>query len=71
MRWVVLLALSVFLMSSPAEARNVSYVGGWTSLEEFNDDSVYGLVHDTLDPKWSLGFRQEYFRRNEWHYSAL
>jgi hypothetical protein len=52
-------------------ARNVSYVGGWTFLEDLNDESAAGLLHYTLHKKCSLGYRYEFFRDEEWHYNGL
>ena len=61
------------LLSSPqsAIARNVSYVGGWTFLGNYDDDSISSLVHYTPHRTFSLGYRYEYFRDRKWHYNGL
>jgi hypothetical protein len=67
-----LIFLILFSIESlPVFARNISYSGGWTVLENFNDDSFSVLIHHTLSPKISIGYRYEYFREEQWHLNAL
>ncbi|MEL6361148.1 MAG: hypothetical protein AAFR21_08670 [Pseudomonadota bacterium] len=45
-----------------AEARPVSYQGGWTVIEETDRQSTSLWVHYTVTPKLSLGWRTEWDR---------
>ena len=42
-----------------AQARPVSYTGGWTFIEESDRRSTSALYHYTLAPQWSIGLRAE------------
>lgn len=61
----------LILLPHLAFARNVSYVGGWTVLSNYDDDSFASLVHYTPHRAFSLGYRYEYFKDREWHYNGL
>lgn len=53
------------LVSTPALARPVSYVGGWTFIEETDRQSTAVLTHYTLTPDLSLGYRGEWDRKDD------
>lgn len=48
-----------------AEARPVSYEGGWTVIEETDRQSTSLWVHYTLNPNLSLGWRSEWDRQED------
>lgn len=71
---VVLLGFVIFAIANSSHlafARNVSYVGGWTLLSAYDDDSFSSLAHYTPHRTFSIGYRYEYFRDKEWHYNGL
>ena len=49
-------------------ARPISYPGGWTVMQmnDFNSHSLH--VHYTLSPKYSFGYRGEYWRKKDWQF---
>ena len=59
------------LMPMAALARPVSYMGGWTFIEESNRQSTAALVHYTPSPKWSLGLRSEWVRDSDFVMTAI
>lgn len=54
--------LAVFGSSWTAEARPVSYPGGWTVMQETWDEESSLLVHYTVNRHWALGLRGEWDR---------
>ena len=58
----VVLSLLVAGIPICASARPVSYQGGWTIIERTDRQSTAVLVHYTLTPNWSLGWRSEWDR---------
>ncbi|MCH1493294.1 MAG: hypothetical protein L7T24_12100 [Luminiphilus sp.] len=52
-------------------ARPVSYVGGWTLIEESNRQSTSALVHYTPTPAWSVGLRNEWMRDTDYLLTAI
>ena len=50
---------------SAAEARPVSYEGGWTVIGERDRTSTYALVHYTPHYEWSFGVRTEWMRDDD------
>ncbi len=52
-------------LPNPAYARNVSYVGGWTLLSNYDGDSFSSLIHYTPHRAFSVGYRYEYFSDRE------
>ena len=67
---VTLCALLVLLPLSGL-ARPVSYVGGWTLIEESNRQSTAALVHYTPSPTWSVGLRNEWMRDSDYLLTAI
>ncbi|MGF1545067.1 MAG: hypothetical protein ACFB00_11290 [Parvularculaceae bacterium] len=51
------------LASAPAAARPVSYVGGWTAIEETDRQSTSLWAHYTATPRLSVGWRSEWDRQ--------
>ena len=68
---VSLIVLSAASVSLPAWARPVSYLGGWTLIEESNRQHTAALLHYTVDPRWSLGWRTERDRNNDFAVQSL
>ena len=67
-----LLLLLIFAVGSAAvSARPVSYVGGWTFIEESNRQSTAALIHYTPSPSWSLGLRNEWVRDANYAITSL
>lgn len=53
------------LTVSAAQARPVSYEGGWTAIAESDRQSTALWVHYTPHPKWSVGLRSEWDRPSD------
>jgi hypothetical protein len=51
--------------AATAEARPVSYAGGWTLIEETNRQTSTGLIHYTPDFRYSVGARVEWDRKSD------
>ncbi|XBQ17677.1 MAG: hypothetical protein ABL308_07285 [Oceanicaulis sp.] len=65
MRKIALAAACVLAGAAAAEARPVSYEGGWTVIGETDRESTYGLVHYTPHHEWSVGWRTEWMRESD------
>jgi len=66
------IALLLMLLTSTAVmSRPISYVGGWTFIEESNRQSTSALLHYTPTPNWSLGGRTEWFRDDDYLISSI
>jgi hypothetical protein len=59
---LLLVLLLALVLTAEANARPVSYVGGWTIIETSNRQSTAALVHYTATPKLSVGGRAEWDR---------
>lgn len=57
--------------SVSAQARPVSYQGGWTLIEETDRQSTSVLGHYTLNPKLSIGARWEWDRQDDVSFYGL
>lgn len=57
-----ILICALFMMSLPAQARPVSYPGGWTVMLKNDVDINSAHVHYSPDAKNSIGPRHEYLR---------
>lgn len=67
-----ILALLIFIgLPKTAQARPVSYPGGWTVMLTNDVDINSVHVHYTPDPKSSIGLRHEYLRGNSAHVDTL
>jgi len=53
------------LIGAAAQARPVSYEGGWTVIEETDRGSTSLLVHYTPNPSWSVGPKVEWARKDD------
>jgi len=53
------------LFGAIAEARPVSYAGGWTAIERTDRQSTALWAHYTLTPTLSVGWRSEWDRRRD------
>ena len=67
-----LAAISVLALfaASQAEARPVSYQGGWTVIEQTDRQSTALWVHYTLNPHLSLGWRSEWDMREDFLFNG-
>lgn len=63
-RVYAVLAVVCISAVSQAEARPVSYEGGWTLIAETDRQSTSLWAHYTVSPTLSLGWRTEWDRRN-------
>lgn len=61
----VTIVIFTLLPLTVAEARPVSYQGGWTAIGESDRQSSALWVHHTLNPKFSLGLRSEWDRDSD------
>ena len=62
------LALAAYVavsVATNAEARPVSYQGGWTLIEETDRQSTALWLHYSLNPSLSLGWRSEWDRQED------
>jgi hypothetical protein len=57
-------ALAIGLIGG-AEARPVSYEGGWTLIEMTDREMTGGIIHYTLNPSLSLGYRVDWNRKGD------
>ena len=64
-RLLAALAAILICAFSMAQARPVSYQGGWTILEETDRQSTSLLTHYTFTPNLSVGVRTEWDRRED------
>ena len=67
----LLLVTWLLLVPTLATARPVSYVGGWTLIEESNRQSTSALAHYTPSPNWSVGVRSEWMRDSDYLVTAI
>ena len=57
--------LALIAFASAAEARPVSYAGGWTLIEETNRQTTTGLLHYSPSARYSLGARVDWDREED------
>ena len=66
MKWPVsIAAVAILLAAGSAQARPVSYAGGWTLIEESDRRSTSALVHYTPDASYSVGARLDWDRKQD------
>ena len=63
--WVASAVSAALCAPGVLQARPVSYVGGWTFIEETDRESTALWVHYTVSPQLSLGWRSEWDRVSE------
>ncbi len=68
---VWLLPLFVIIFASSAQARPVSYPGGWTVIQTNDSESHSLLWHYSPSAKYSLGYRLEYMRDGDYTLNML
>lgn len=59
---ITIITLILLGFSIPAEARPVSYPGGWTLMTMNDKDSNSSHIHYSPTAKYSIGWRHDYFR---------
>ena len=57
-----LISVAFLGFATTAEARPVSYAGGWTLIEETNRQTTTGLVHYSPSARYSIGARTDWDR---------
>jgi len=67
----ILFFVAIFLViSTPTFARPVSYPGGWTAMQMNDGTSNSVHIHYSPTAKYSIGYKGEYFRENNWQLQA-
>ena len=61
----------IVAISSVAQARPVSYTGGWTLIEVANRAATAGLAHYSLTHNVSVGLRHEWQRKDDVKLTAI
>jgi hypothetical protein len=69
-RNIATISVLALFAASHAEARPVSYQGGWTVIEQTDRQSTALWVHYTVNPHLSLGWRTEWDRREDFVYNG-
>lgn len=60
-----------YLLAVSANARPVSYPGGWTAMQ-MNDANMNALhVHYSPTAKYSIGYKGEYWKEDKWQFHGL
>lgn len=59
------IAAAMLAIAADAQARPVSYAGGWTLMEETDRQATAGIIHYTPDARYSIGARAEWDRRQD------
>jgi hypothetical protein len=68
----LILALSgLSLAASPAEAKPLSYPGGWQTRADFSGDGASLLNTYTLSPLYGIGLHNEYNREDDYQMHSL
>ena len=70
MRYIVFI-LTVCIFALPAQARPVSYPGGWTLMTMHDKDSNSSHIHYSPSAKYSVGWRHEYLRGPKAHADTI
>ncbi len=58
------------VISKPTFARPVSYPGGWTAMQMNDGASNSVHIHYSPTAQYSIGYKGEYFRENQWQLQA-
>lgn len=66
-----MLTLLISLVGASAQARPISYPGGWTVMLMNDKDINSTHIHYTLNPKNSVGWRHEYLRDDSIHVDTV
>ncbi len=69
-RTIAAVVALAFCAYTGADARPVSYAGGWTAIEETDRQSTALWVHYTVDPTLSIGWRSEWDRREDFVFNG-
>jgi len=69
--FAAVIALLVSMMPNYALARPVSYQGGWTVIQSTDRQSTSLWAHYTFTPKFSLGWRSEWDRRQDFVFNGV
>lgn len=65
---VVLSCFTVGMGTDAVQARPVSYPGGWTVMQMNDMDSYNVHVHYSPTARYSIGYRGEYWRAEDWQF---
>jgi hypothetical protein len=63
--------IAVLLITMPAQARPISYPGGWTAMTMNDSDENSAYILYTPDPHYSFGWQHEYTRGSGSHADFL
>lgn len=67
----LLACAAVAAMTTSAQARPVSYAGGWTAMQ-MNDMASHSLhLHYSPSAKYSVGYLAEYWRKEDWQFHGV
>lgn len=71
MKQLLWLALALLWVAAPVQARPISYPGGWT-LMQMHDATMSSLhVHYTPTPRYSIGYKTEYWHGEDWSFQGI
>ena len=64
----IVIYIFIFFSFNSAQARPISYGGGWTLIQKnnYNQNSLY--VHYSPSVNYSIGYRGEYWRKDHWQF---
>lgn len=66
-----LAAVALALATLPAQARPVSYPGGWTAMQMHDADATTLHLHYSPTVNYSVGYKAEYWRDGDWQFHGL
>ena len=67
----IVILLTLFTAISSVQARPVSYPGGWTFMTMNDGDRYSGHIHYSPTAFYSVGYKTEYWRSNDYQIHAL
>lgn len=68
---LIILTLCIAAITFQAEARPVSYPTGWTVMQNNNADMHSLHLHYSPTAKYSVGYKAEYWRKEDWQLHAV
>lgn len=66
-----LAAVAALSLASPAQARPVSYPGGWTAMQMHDADAITLHLHYSPTINYSVGYKAEYWHNGDWQFHGL
>jgi len=71
MRYITIILIALTVMPDVAQARPVSYPGGWTIMQTNDTNSNNLHVHYSPTAKYSVGYKGEYHRDEQWQFHGM